>query len=163
MNYPQSYNPYQGGQLPPYANRYPQFPPNAFQPQRAEIQPLQIAVYQVSNPDEAKAQIINPMQPTMFCNFGHNEIYVKHMDNNGQGFFHTFKLVLDVTPIQGEKIEENPWLPINQRLDNIEQLLGGLQNAAVSKSPANESSPKPNAVAPASISTKSTADATGKK
>lgn len=167
MNYPQqSYNPYQTGAMPPYMNRFPQFPPNAFQPQRPAANPLSIEVYPVTNPDEAKAQIVNPMQPTIFCNFGQNEIYVKHIDNNGQGQFHVFRLVVDVTPTQEV---ESPWVPIHQRLDNIEQLLGSIQHvsepvpdpkpAALTHSTAS----KPNVPAAPSASAKGTGDVVGKK
>ena len=81
----QSAFPYAANPMAPYGqNRYSQFQPSfTARPQRPFINPLQIEVYQVTNPDEAKAQLVNPVSPTLFCNFGQNEIYVKHIDNNG--------------------------------------------------------------------------------
>ena len=64
MNYPQqSYNPYQMGSLSPYMSRRSQYPTNAFSPQRPVVSSLSIEVYQVTNPDEAKSQIVNPKTP----------------------------------------------------------------------------------------------------
>ena len=90
--YPPQQNPWSGGQLPPQVSRYAPFQPQSFpaRPNQANIE-----VFQVTNVEEAKAQLVNPAAPTMFCNFGQNEIYVKYLDNNGQGQFCVFKLVME--------------------------------------------------------------------
>lgn len=43
-------------------------------PAQPRPNPSPIEVYQVSNVEEAKAQIANPVAPTMFCNFGQGEV-----------------------------------------------------------------------------------------
>lgn len=159
MQYPSYGNPYQSGGFPPSFRQYPT-PPQNYQPQQPNTP--QIPVFQVSSIDEAKAQIPNPLVPTMFCNFGQNEIYVKYVDNNGQGRFHTFRLIEDVTPEP-----EAPWQGLSQRLDNIEQILGSIANVQSSEPSADAKSSvpataKPNVATTASISGKSTSNAVGK-
>lgn len=79
-----SFNPYQGNAMGQQFSRpyQPYAPPTQPRPN-----PSPIEVYQVSNVEEAKAQIANPVAPTMFCNFGQGEVYVKHIDNNGYNNF----------------------------------------------------------------------------
>lgn len=79
-----SFNPYQGNAMPQQFSRpYQLYSP----PVQPRPNPSPIESYQVSNVEEAKAQIANPVAPTMFCNFGQGEVYVKHIDNNGHNNF----------------------------------------------------------------------------
>ena len=85
-NYPgqNPFNPYQGNAMGQQFTR-------TYQPYSSPAQPhpspSPIEVYKVSNVEEAKAQIANPVAPTMFCNFGQGEVCSEHIDNNGHNNF----------------------------------------------------------------------------
>jgi hypothetical protein len=46
----------------------------------------------VSNADEARAAMIDPMSINIFTDFANGKMYVKRIDNNGNSLLHTFML-----------------------------------------------------------------------
>lgn len=77
----------------------------------------------VTNIDEAKAAMIDPLSYNLFLDSGNGKIYLKKLANNGQSEF----LAYSVEEIKEEK-KQNPIEEINERLSNIEKFLGGLKN-----------------------------------
>lgn len=99
------------------------------QPPMQQRTPLQnIELYQVTNMDEARAAMVNPLGMTMFLNFPANEIYVKRIGNDGRGEMYTFALVQPVQENAQGNQQSNQLEIINQRLANMEAILGGLTN-----------------------------------
>lgn len=109
-----SFNPYQGNAMGQQFSRpYQPYAP----PVQSRPSPSPIEVYQVSNVEEAKAQIANPVAPTMFCNFGQGEVYVKHIDNNGQGQFLVFRMVNEQPKKRRiEGLPESELLMVNHKI-----------------------------------------------
>ncbi len=108
----------------------PQFQPHG---QRQE----QFIVIPVSNIEEARNAIINPMSTYLFVDYSTGKIYFKRMGNNGLAEFITYSIQEEVKEEKTDHFSE-----INQRLSNIETYLGGLnesisvngQSATVSQS-----------------------------
>lgn len=100
---------------------YPQFNPmpNYNQPQ--------FKINQVSNIEEARAFIVDPISTYLFVDYNSGKIYMKKMNNNGLADFYTFTVEQNK---QETKI--NPLDEINQRLLNIENKLGGINVQSLS-------------------------------
>ena len=106
----------------------PQFQPHGQKQEQFQVVP-------VSNIDEARNAIINPLSAYLFVDYGTGNIYFKRMGNNGLAEF----LVYTVQ----ENVKENksdPLAEINSRLANIESVLGGFHDKSVSSNAAYEQS-----------------------
>lgn len=99
---------------------------------------MNLSIRRVSNIEEARAAMIDPMGVYFFADMGSGKIYMKQMKNDGSAEFYTFGIEQQVTSNETEV--KNPLVEINQRLTNIEAKLGGIinvQSATVNGSAAN--------------------------
>jgi len=112
-----------------FGNMFQQFPqPNNFQNQS------QFITKQVTNIEEAKAYIVDPFNSYLFVDINSGKIYMKKMNNNGMSDFYVFSIEENVK-------QADPMAEINQRLSNIENIIGGLYDKSISS---NESNAKSN-------------------
>lgn len=97
--------------------------PQQFNPYPQNNQP-QFFVRQVGNVDEAKSFPVDPNAMYFFLDTGNGKIYMKQLNiNNGKSDFFTYSVQ--------EQIEEkkiDPMEEINNRLSNIENIIGGIVN-----------------------------------
>lgn len=77
----------------------------------------------VTNIDEAKAAMIDPLSMNLFLDSGNGKIYLKKLGNNGQSEF----LCYSIEQLK-EEVKADPIIEINSRLSNIEKYLGELKN-----------------------------------
>lgn len=84
----------------------------------------QFITRQVSNIEEAKACMVDPLSTYIFIDVSVGKIYMKRMNNNGLSDFYTFVVEENKQEIK----KEDPFEIINQRLINIENKLGGISN-----------------------------------
>lgn len=80
----------------------------------------QIKSHYVSNIEEAKASMIDPLSVNLFIDTASGKIYMKRMSNNGISEFYEY--------IIEEAKKSDPIQEINNRLTNIENVLGGIVN-----------------------------------
>lgn len=76
----------------------------------------------VTNVEEARAAMIDPLSYNLFLDTNTGKIYLKKLGNNGQSEFLCYTI---------EEVKENvkdPFREINTRLSKIEGYLGGLKN-----------------------------------
>ena len=117
----------------PYFNPYP----NQFQnPYGNQFNQPQFITKQVSSIEEAKACLVDPLATYLFVDMNSGKIYMKRMNNNGLSDFYSFS----VEQPQESKID--PMETINQRLSNIENILGGINVQSI---PNSKSKPNDNA------------------
>lgn len=164
-------NPYQ--QVPAYAQYNPQA--DFFRQQMAQIaqpQPQQQSPFNqqqtsayvqpiptqpqyitrpVTNIEEAKAAMIDPLSTNIFTDFANSKIYVKKINNNGLAEFYSFSLD---NSQQASQVDPN--VGIYERLDRIESMLKESAVSVSTNAPTNGST-KSAGVA------KSAGDATGEK
>lgn len=86
-----------------------------YQPQQTQI----MSRY-VSNIEEAKATIIAPLSVNIFIDIASGKIYMKKMNNNGLAEFYEY--------IIADTKEETSFEQIENRLKNIEEIIGGVIN-----------------------------------
>ena len=67
----------------------------------------------VTNIEEAKASMIDPLSYNLFLDSSNGKIYFKKLGNNGQSEFLCYS-------VEEQKAEKNPIEEINARLTNIE-------------------------------------------
>lgn len=96
-----------------YYRDFQQFNPRGQMQEKFEVVP-------VSSVDEAKNAIINPLNTYLFVDSSTGNIYYKRLGNNGLSEFLVYSLT--------EQKKDNPLAEINDRLTNIEKVLGGLKN-----------------------------------
>lgn len=79
----------------------------------------------ITNIDEAKAAMIDPLSINLFLDSGTGKIYLKKISNNGQSEFLSYSVETNnsVNTSETIKIDE-----IKERLINIESFLGELKN-----------------------------------
>lgn len=77
----------------------------------------------VTNIEEAKAAMIDPLSHNLFLDTSTGKIYLKKLSNSGQSEFLCYSVE---EPKEEKKID--PIQEINARLSNIENFLGGLRN-----------------------------------
>ena len=121
-------NQMQGQQFTPYVQQQPQQP--------------QFVVRQVGNVEEAKGFPIDPLSTFLFVDTGSGHIYLKRLNtSNGKSDFFTYGVVEDVPQV-------DPMGQINERLTNIEKLIGGMYDKSVSSNgdvaESDGSHPEPN-------------------
>ena len=85
-----------------------------------------LSIRRVSNIEEARAAMIDPMGVYFFVDMGSGKIYMKQMKNDGTAEFYTFGVEQQSTSSETET--KNPLVEINQRLTSIEAKLGGILN-----------------------------------
>lgn len=121
-------------------NQMNQMQPQAqFNPYPQNNQP-QFFVRQVGSVDEAKGFPVDPNTMYFFLDTGNGKIYMKQLNtSNGKSDFYTYTVQEQVTP---EK-QSDPMAEINQRLSNIENIIGGLYDKSISS---NESGKQSNGV-----------------
>ena len=103
----------------------PQQMPQMFNPgQMYQQSSSQFITRQVSNIEEAKACMIDPLSTYLFIDVSVGKIYMKRMNNNGLSDFYTFVVEENKQEIK----KEDPLEIINKRLENIENKLGGMVN-----------------------------------
>ena len=116
-----------------------QFQQQMFNPgqmyQQIQPQTTQFITRQVSNIEEAKACLIDPLSTFLFIDSSRGKIYMKRMNNNGLSDFYVFSVEEN-----RQEMKQDPLEAINKRLENIENKLGGISNV---QSVSNDGS-KPN-------------------
>ena len=116
-----------------------QFQQQMFNPgqmyQQIQPQTTQFIARQVSNIEEAKACLIDPLSTFLFIDSSCGKIYMKRMNNNGLSDFYVFSVEENK-----QEMKQDPLEAINKRLENIENKLGGISNV---QSVSNDGS-KPN-------------------
>ncbi len=110
-------------------NQMNQMQPQAqFSPYPQNNQP-QFFVRQVGSIDEAKGFPVDPNTMYFFLDTGNGKIYMKQLNtSNGKSDFYTYTVEEQVTP---EK-KVDPMEEINNRLSNIENIIGGLYDKSIS-------------------------------
>lgn len=106
-----------------FQNSYPQF--------QNQYNMNQFVIKQVTNINEAKNAIINPLSIYLFVDYSNGNIYLKKMNNNGLSDFIVY------SP-QEEQKPNDPFAQINERLTNIENKLGGINVQSVSNANSND-------------------------
>ena len=108
-----------------------QFQQQMFNPgqmyQQIQPQTTQFITRQVSNIEEAKACLIDPLSTFLFIDSSCGKIYMKRMNNNGLSDFYVFSVEEN-----RQEIKQDPFTEINKRLENIENKLGGINVQSVS-------------------------------
>lgn len=97
-------------QMPMYQQTFPHAP-----------QQPQIKTYFVTNVEEAKAAMIDPLATNLFLDTSSGRIYMKNIGNDGKPQFLSYIIEEQVVP-------QDPIEQINARLTNIEKTLGGMKN-----------------------------------
>ena len=85
----------------------------------------QFVAKQVGNIEEAKAHLTDGLSTYLFVDYNAGKIYLKRLGNNGLSEFYTFSAEQNQTVNQ----RKDPLVEINERLEKIENYLGGKQNA----------------------------------
>lgn len=98
-------------QQPNYSQQYLQFPTP------------QINSRFVTNIEEAKAAMIDPLSMNLFLDSGTGRIYLKRLSNNGQSEFLCYSV-----ESRDETKKADPMDEIKGRLSNIERYLGEMRN-----------------------------------
>lgn len=106
-----------------FQNPYPQF--------QNQYNMNQFVIKQVTNINEAKNAIINPLSIYLFVDYSNGNIYLKKMNNNGLSDFIVY------SP-QEEQKPNDPFIQINERLTNIENKLGGINVQSISNAKSND-------------------------
>lgn len=95
-----------------------------FPPQQPQVP--QVNCRFVTNVEEARAAMIDPLSYNLFLDTNSGRIYLKKLGNNGQSDF------LSYTVEEKRQDGADPLSEINARLSNIENFLGGMKNESVS-------------------------------
>ena len=91
----------------------------------------------VTNIDEAKAALIDPLSTNIYLDAGNGKIYLKKLGNNGLSEFLSY--VVEET--NNETKTTDPLLEIKERLIKIEKSIGELNNdKSISSNECNEKS-----------------------
>lgn len=107
-----------------FQNPYPQF--------QNQYNMNQFVIKQVTNINEAKNAIINPLSIYLFVDYSNGNIYLKKMNNNnGLSDFIVY------SP-QEEQKPNDPFIQINERLTNIENKLGGINVQSISNAKSDD-------------------------
>ena len=142
---------------------------NQMQPPQAQFNPYpqnnqpQFFVRQVGSIEEAKGFPVDPSTMYFFLDTGNGKIYMKQLNmNNGKSDFYTYTVQEQVTP---EK-QADPMAEINQRLSNIENIIGGLYDKSISsnaKSNGNDSATNDDEISKTKSSDVSASSTNGKR
>lgn len=77
----------------------------------------------VTNIEEAKAALIDPLSINIFMDSANGKIYIKKMGDKGLSEFYSYT---------AEEAQKDPITQINDRLSKIESFLGGLNDKSIS-------------------------------
>lgn len=106
-----------------------------FSPYPQTNQP-QFFVRQVGSVDEAKSFPVDPNTMYFFPDTGNGKIYVKQLNvNNGKSDFFTYSVQEQTEEKKIDPIEE-----INNRLSNIENIIGGIYDKSISNDASSKKS-----------------------
>ena len=121
-------------------NQLNQMQGQQFAPYAQQQQSPQFIVRQVGNIEEAKGFPIDPLSTFLFVDTGSGRIYLKRLNTtNGKSDFFTYGVVEDVPQV-------DPIGQINERLTNIEKLIGEMYGKPVSNvAESDGGNPKPDA------------------
>lgn len=89
------------------------------------INQQQFITKQVTSIEEARASMVDPLSTYLFVDSSTGYIYLKRMNNNGLSDFFIYK------PDENKQ-GETPLDLINNRLSNIEKMLGGSDDKSIS-------------------------------
>ena len=110
-------------------------PQAQFNPYPQNNQP-QFFVRQVGNVDEARSYPVDPNTMYFFLDTGNGKIYMKQLNtNNGKSDFFTYTVQEELSEKKVDPMDE-----INNRLTNIEKIIGGLYDKSISSNASNEKS-----------------------
>ena len=110
-------------------------PQAQFNPYPQNNQP-QFFVRQVGNIDEARSYPVDPNTMYFFLDTGNGKIYMKQLNtNNGKSDFFTYTVQEELSEKKVDPMDE-----INNRLTNIEKIIGGLYDKSISSDASNEKS-----------------------
>ena len=98
-------------------------PYNYSQPSPQVPQSPQYVVRQIGNIEEAKSFSVEPGCIYLFIDNANKTVYIKTMGNDGLSRFESYKRLEETSQIKVDPIQE-----VNQRLCNIENILGGMRN-----------------------------------
>lgn len=89
----------------------------------------QVHCHFVTNIEEAKASLIDPMSMNLYLDSSNGKIYFKRINNNGQSEFLSYSV--DGTNSKEDDVQQNndALTNINSKLARIENFLGELKNA----------------------------------
>lgn len=115
----------------PYQNPVNEFYMNNARPPQQQWLPFppqtppqpQIASRFVTNIEEAKAALIDPLSINVFMDSANGKIYIKKMGDKGLSEFYIYS---------AEEAQKDPITQINERLSKIELFLGGLNDKSIS-------------------------------
>lgn len=107
-----------------------------FNPYPQSNQP-QFFIRQVGSVEEARGYPVDPGTMYFFLDTGTGRIYVKKLNtNNGKSEFYIYTVQENVEELKADPIQQ-----INNRLSNIETIIGGLYDKSISS---NKNCSKPN-------------------
>lgn len=107
-----------------------------FNPYPQSNQP-QFFIRQVGSVEEARGYPVDPGTMYFFLDTGTGRIYVKKLNtNNGKSEFYIYTVQENVEELKADPIQQ-----INNRLSNIETIIGGLYDKSISS---NKNGSKPN-------------------
>lgn len=95
---------------------------------------------QVGNIEEAKAHITDGLSTYLFVDYNAGKIYLKRLGSNGLSEFYTF-----TAEQNSNNQRKDPLVEINERLEKIENYLGGKSNVPESNAGNATASNEPNA------------------
>lgn len=108
----------------PFQNQMYDYGRQQYQPYNMQFPPqniMQVNSRFVTNVEEARAAMIDPLSYNLYLDSGNGKIYLKKLGNNGLSEF------ISYSPEEA-KTQNNPIDEINKRLSNIENFLGELKN-----------------------------------
>lgn len=106
----------------PYPNPYAQPPQQQWLPFPQQPQVPQIQTHFVSNIEEARNSIADPLCIHIFMDSNCGKIYIKKMNDKGMSEFFVYSQ--EETPV-------DPLVAINSRLSKIEHFIGGLHDQSI--------------------------------
>ena len=106
----------------PYPNPYAQPPQQQWLPSPQQPQVPQIQTHFVSNIEEARNSIADPLCIHIFMDSNCGKIYIKKMNDKGMSEFFVYSQ--EETPV-------DPLVAINSRLSKIEHFIGGLHDQSI--------------------------------
>ena len=107
----------------PYPNPYTQPPQQQWLPFPQQPHVPQIQTHFVSNIEEARNSIADPLCIHIFMDSNCGKIYIKQMNDKGMSEFFVYSQ---------EETPKDPIIEINTRLSKLEHFIGGLHDQSIS-------------------------------
>lgn len=105
-----------------YPNMYSQQPQQQWLPFPPQQQYPQISTHFVSNIEEAKAAMTDPLTIHIFMDSANGKIYIKKMGDKGLSEFFVYSQ---------EETPKDPMTEFNTRLTKLERLIGGPNDKSI--------------------------------